>query len=330
MNDTLTAIGGLEVGHYTDRANATGCTAILCRQGAVAGVDVRGGAPGTRETDLLQPMRRVEQVHAILLSGGSAFGLDAASGVVRYLEEQGIGLQVGPALVPIVSAAILFDLGLVTAAVRPDAAAGYAAAAAAGPMPVVEGSVGAGTGATVAKLQGMERAVKGGIGSATLALPGGVTVAALIAVNACGDVVNHRSGQLVAAPRREKGAGMVSTMDWLTGRGAGYGGDPDAADAPLSNTTIGVVATDAALTKEEANFLARVSHDGLALTIRPCHTIRDGDTLFALSSGQVAGPADLTALGAATVEVTAQAVLRAVAAATGLGGIPAVQELANG
>lgn len=329
MNDTLTAIGELEVGHYTDRANATGCTAVLCRQGAVAGVDVRGGAPGTRETDLLQPMRRVEQVHAILLSGGSAFGLDAASGVVRYLEEQGIGLQVGPALVPIVSAAILFDLGVVTAAVRPDAAAGYSAAAAAGPIPVDEGSVGAGTGATVAKLQGMERAVKGGIGSATLALPGGVTVAALIAVNACGDVVNHRSGQLIAGSRREKGVGMVSTMDWLTGREPGYGGDPDTADAPLSNTTIGVVATDAALTKEEANFLARVSHDGLALTIRPCHTIRDGDTLFALSSGQVAGPTDLTALGAAAVEVTAQAVLRAVATATGLGGIQAVSEMSD-
>lgn len=329
MNSTLTAIAGLEVGHYTDRANATGCTAILCRQGAVAGVDVRGGSPGTRETDLLQPMRRVDRVHAILLSGGSAFGLDAAAGVVRYLEEQSIGLTVGPALVPIVSAAILFDLGLITAAIRPDATAGYTAAATAGPQPVAEGSVGAGTGATVGKVLGLSWAVKAGIGSAAIALPSGITVAALVAVNAYGDIVDHRTGQLIAGPRRESGPGFISAMDWLTGKTPLDFPHPEADDSPLTNTTIGVVATDAGLTKEEANFLARVSHDGLALTIRPCHTMRDGDTLFALSTGTAAAPVDLTVLGAAAVEVTAQAVLNAAATATGLGGIPAISELAD-
>lgn len=329
MNATLTAVAGLEVGHYTDRANATGCTALLCRSGAVAGVDVRGGSPGTRETDLLQPMRRVERIHGLLLSGGSAFGLDAAAGVVRYLEEQGIGLQVGPALVPIVSAAILFDLGLVTAAVRPDAAAGYAAAVAATPAPVAEGSVGAGTGATVGKVLSLARAVKAGIGSAALTLPGNIVVAALVAVNAYGDVFDHRTGQIMAGPRRRSGPGFVRTTDWLTGKEADNGHYSVDDAAPLSNTTIGVVATDAGLSKEEANFLARISHDGLALTIRPCHTLRDGDTMFALATGQTAEPVDLTILCAAAVEVTAQAVLRAVARATGLGGLPAISELTD-
>ena len=331
LNTTLTAIAGLEGGHYTDQANATGCTAILCRTGAVAGVEVRGGSPGTRETDLLQPMRRVERIHGLLLSGGSAFGLDAAAGVVRYLEEQSIGLRVGPALVPIVSAAILFDLGLITAAVRPDAAAGYAAALAAGPGPLAEGSVGAGTGATVGKALGLARAVKAGIGAAALTLPGNITIAALVAVNAYGDVFDHRTGQILAGPRRESGPGFVCTMDWLTGKESGDGRDSIDDAAPLSNTTIGVVATDAGLSKEEANFLARISHDGLALTIRPCHTMRDGDTMFALATGQTqtAASVDLTVLGAAAVEVTAQAVLRAVAKAEGLGGIPAVRELAD-
>lgn len=331
LNTTLTAIAGLEGGHYTDRANATGCTAILCRHGAVAGVEVRGGSPGTRETDLLQPMRRVERIHGLLFSGGSAFGLDAAAGVVRYLEEQGIGLRVGPALVPIVSAAILFDLGLITAAVRPDAAAGYAAALAAGPGPVAEGSVGAGTGATVGKALGLARAVKAGIGSAALTLPGNIAVAALVAVNAYGDVFDYRTGQILAGPRRESGPGFVRTMDWLTGKESDASSDFAEEAAPLSNTTIGVVATDAGLTKEESNFLARISHDGLALTIRPCHTMRDGDTMFALATGQTqtAASVDLTVLGAAAVEVTAQAVLRAVATADGLGGIRAVKELVD-
>ena len=324
MNTTLTAIAGLEVGHYTDLANATGCTAILCRPGATGGVDVRGGSPGTRETDLLQPMRRVDRVHGIALSGGSAYGLDAASGVMRYLEEQGSGVRVGAALVPIVSAAILFDLNLITDQVRPGAAEGYAAAQSASAAPVPEGSVGAGTGATVGKLLGPERAVKGGIGSAAMTLPDGSAVAALIAVNAVGDAVDYRTGQLIAGPRRESGPGFLSSVAALT-QGAG----PAEADQapPLSNTTIGVVATDAALTKEEANWLARISHDGLALAIRPCHTARDGDTMFALATNQRNEAVDMTTLGTAAVEVTAQAVLRAVQTATGLGGIPSVSEL---
>ncbi len=323
MNNTLTSVSGLEVGHYTDLDNATGCTVILCRAGASGGVDVRGGSPGTRETDLLQPMRRVDRVHAVALSGGSAYGLDAASGVMRYLEGEDIGVRVGAALVPIVSSAILFDLGLVTNKVRPGPEDGYAAAQSANSDPVSEGTVGAGTGATVGKILGPERAVKGGIGSATLTLPDGNRVAALVAVNAVGDVVDHRTGQLVAGPRRIDRPGMESSVRTLL---QGEGETTDAAP-PLSNTTIGVVATDATLTKEEANWLARISHDGLALAIRPCHTTRDGDTMFAMATNHRHPPGDLTTLGAAAVEVTAQAVIRAIETATGLGGIPAIGEL---
>ena len=327
MNSTLSAIAGLETGHYTDLDNATGCTVVLCRQGAVGGVDVRGGSPGTRETELLGPMHRVSRVHAIVLSGGSAYGLDAASGVMRYLEEQGIGVRVGAAIVPIVSSAILFDLGVITGTVRPGPEAGYAAALSANAKPIVEGSVGAGTGATAGKLLGMERAVKAGIGSAALTLPEGATVAALVAVNAVGDVVDYRDGRLIAGPRQESGKGFVNSVEAL------LEGRPIALNRnapPMSNTTIGVVATDAGLNREEANWLARISHDGLALAIRPCHTMRDGDTMFALATGQANAPEDITALGAAAVEVTAQAVLRAAATATGLGGIPSAREWTDG
>ena len=287
-------------------------------------MDVRGGSPGTRETDLLQPMRRVDRVHAIVLSGGSAYGLDAASGVMRYLEEQDIGVRVGSALVPIVSSAILFDLNLITHKVRPGPAEGYAAAQAANTEPVPEGTTGAGTGATVGKILGPDRAVKGGIGSAAMTLPDGNTVAALIAVNAVGDAVDHRTGQVVAGPRRESGPGFLPAVEVLT---RGEAQVEASVAPPMSNTTIGVVATDATLTKEEANWLARISHDGLALAIRPCHTSRDGDTLFTMATNQRHPPGDLTTLGTAAVEVTAQAVLRAVLTATGLGGIPAVSEL---
>ena len=213
MNATLTSVSGLEVGHYTDLANATGCTVILCRAGASGGVDVRGGSPGTRETDLLQPMRRVDRVHGIVLSGGSAYGLDAASGVMRYLEEEDIGVRVGAAIVPIVASAILFDLNLVTNKVRPGPADGYVAAQCRQLRPgEPKGSVGAGTGATVGKVLGPERGVKGGIGSAALTLPDGSRVAALIAVNAVGDVVDYRTGQLLAGPRYLNRPGMESTV----------------------------------------------------------------------------------------------------------------------
>ena len=319
MNRTITAVSGLEAGHYTDLEHATGCTVFLCRDGAVGGVDVRGGSPGTRETDLLQPARRVEQVHAIVLSGGSAYGLDAASGVIAYLESQGIGLRVGPAIVPIVSSAILFDLGLITADVRPGPDAGRSACEAAGAGAMTEGSVGAGTGATVAKLGGPERAVKGGIGSAAITLPSGQTVAAAVAVNAIGGVWDYTDGSILAGPRRADGGFDDSVALLLKNK----------SDAPVGpvNTTLGLVATDAQISKEDANSLARVSHDGLALTIRPCHTVRDGDTMFALATGHNESPVDLTTLGAAAVEVTAQAVLRAVRQATGLGGIPSISEL---
>ena len=303
--------------------NATGCTVIICRQGAVGGVDVRGGSPGTRETDLLRPGRRVDRVHAIVLSGGSAFGLDAATGVMGYLEEEGVGFRLGTALIPIVSAAILFDLGLIAANVRPGPEEGRAACLAASTAPVAEGTVGAGTGATVAKARGIGWALKSGIGSASLRLRGGAVVAAVVAVNAYGGVLDHKSGRLVAGPRRRNGNGLDDPVEILLGEGAEEQGPG------MTNTTIGVVATDAALTREEANHLATLSHDGLALTIRPCHTMRDGDTMFALATGGHQRTVELTALGAAATEVTARAILRAVRTATGLGGIPAVGELAH-
>ena len=323
LNRTITSVPGIEAGHHTDLVNATGCTVVLCRKGAVGGVDVRGGSPGTRETDLLQPARRVDQLFAVTLSGGSAFGLDAASGVMAWLEEQGVGFRVSPeVIVPIVSSAIIYDLGLVNSKVRPGPEEGRAACAAASKDTLAEGTVGAGTGATVAKTGGTPRAVKGGLGSAALKLPSGVTVAAVVAVNSIGGIWDYTNGQLVAGPRRG-GGGFDDPVGVL------LDGSPPASPTGPVNTTIGVVATDARLNREESNYLARVSHDGLAITIRPCHTIRDGDTMFAMATGESDATADLTALGAAAVEATAQAVLRAVRRATGLGGIPAVSELAS-
>ena len=321
MNQTITAVAGLEAGHYTDLANATGCTVVLCRDGAVGGVDVRGGSPGTRETNLLEPVRRVDRLFAVVLSGGSAFGLDAASGVMAYLEEQGLGFKVASVItVPIVSSAILFDLGLINSKVRPGPEEGRAACLAANTDPIEEGSVGAGTGATVAKTGGSQRAVKGGIGSFSLKLATGHVVSAVVAVNAIGGVWDYTTGQLVAGPRRDDG-GFDDPVEVLLQA-------PAPSDSSgHENTTIGIVATDASLSREDTNYLARASHDGLALAIRPCHTIRDGDTMFAMSTGRNQDPADLTALGAAAVEATAQAVLRGVRLATGLGGIPAVSEI---
>ncbi len=324
MNRTITAVAGLEAGHYTDMAHGTGCTVFICRDGAVGGVDVRGGSPGTRETDLLRPMHRVDKVHGVLLSGGSAFGLEAAAGVVNYLADLGIGFQAGPAVVPIVPAAILFDLNVINPRVRPGPAQGLAACQAAGSSPLEEGSVGAGTGATAAKAMGPEAAVKSGFGTASVTLPDGATVAAAVAVNAYGGIYDHRSGRLIAGPRRDDGSGFHDPVEVML---AGEAWRPG---LPMTNTTIGVVATDAPLTREEANYLAMASHDGLALTIRPCHTMYDGDTMFALSTGRFPGQADVSRLGVAAVEVTAQAVLRAVQTPSGLGGFPAISELNRG
>ena len=329
MNSTLTAVAGLEVGHFTDAVNVTGCSVVLCRDGAVGGVDVRGGSPGTRETDLLRPGYRVDRLHAVVLSGGSAFGLDAASGVVRYLEENGIGYPAGPALVPIVSSAILFDLGVGNSKVRPGPEEGYAACLATSTGPVAQGSVGAGAGATVAKVRGLERSVKSGIGSASLTLRGGATVAALVAVNAIGGIFDHRTGRLLAGPRMSAGldAGleMEDPVEALFSQDARE--DAGGGSGVLTNTTIGVVATDATLSREAVNYLAGLSHDGLALAIRPCHTLRDGDTMFAMATGRFPGPVDPVVLGAAAVETTAAAVLNALRSATGLGGVPSLSDL---
>lgn len=323
---SLTSIPGILVGHYTDTDAATGCTAILTPTGAVAGVDVRGGAPGTRETDLLSPTCLVERVHAIMLSGGSAFGLAAADGAMRWLEERGYGFDVGVAKVPIVPAAILFDLGIGRADVRPDAAAGYAACEAASAAPVVEGTVGAGTGATVGKYLGPACMTKSGLGSAARRSPDGLIVAALAAVNAWGDVVDPVSGVVLAGVRGEDGRSFPGTVNLLAGgAGTGRGWANSARQGPVTNTTLVVVATNAALTKTEANKVAQMAHDGFAHAIRPVHMPQDGDTCFALSLGNNTAPAGLVGMLAA--EVVGDAIARAVLTATGLHGVPAACDL---
>ncbi len=317
----ITDVAGIAVGHYTDAANGTGCTAVLCEAGAVGGVDVRGSSPGTRETDLLRPTNRITHVHGVLLSGGSAFGLDAASGVVRYLEERGAGYKTSAGVVPIVPAAIIFDLGVVAASVRPGPVDGYAAALAASAGAVAEGSVGAGTGATVGKLLGAERAVKGGLGTWALDLGGGLAVGALMVVNAVGGVHDPDTGELVAGARNPDG-GMSGWLELLDTPSSSAGALPAG-----ESTTIGVVATNAALTKEQANKLAAVAHDGIALAVRPAHTMSDGDTLFALATGAHEGHADFDRICAAATMVVGRAIVRGVRQASGLGGFPSVSEL---
>lgn len=313
----LTDVAGLAVGHHTLAARPTGCTVVLCPQGATCGVDVRGAAPGTRETDLLKPDNLVEQVHAVLLTGGSAYGLDAAGGVMRWLEERGHGFPVGPrARVPIVPAAVLFDLWLGDGSPRPDAAAGYAACEAASHDAPAQGSVGAGAGATVGKLFGIEHAMKGGIGTASVRA-GAVTVAALIAVNPTGDVIDD--GRVLAGTRGPDGRPRSAVQALLAGE------LPPRAQAGMA-TTIGVIATDAQLTKAQANKLATMAHDGLARSIHPVHTLADGDTLFALATGTSGRTGDLTVLGMLAAEATARAVVNAVRAATPLPGFPAASD----
>jgi L-aminopeptidase/D-esterase-like protein len=318
----ITDVAGLRVGHHTDARRPTGCTVLLCPQGAACGVDVRGAAPGTRETDLLRPDNLVEHVHALLLTGGSAFGLDAAAGVVRWLEERGHGLGVGPAVVPIVPAAVLFDLWLGDPLIRPDAAAGYAACEAASHEPPTQGSVGAGAGATVGKLFGIERGMKGGIGTASIKL-GAVSIGALVAVNATGDVIDPATGAVVAGTRGADGRPRSATQ-------AIAAGELPPRALPGMATTIGIVATDAQLSKAQCNKLATMAHNGLARSIDPVHTMADGDTLFALATGSSGRPGEMTVLGALAATVTARAVLNAVRAATGLRtpDLPAVRDLA--
>ena len=321
----ITQVRGISVGHYTDLDAATGCTVVLCEGGAVGGVDVRGASPGTRETDLLGSTKRMSAVHAVVLSGGSAFGLDAASGVVRFLEERGVGLRVSGAVIPIVPAAILFDLALITSNVRPGADDGYTACLAADNGAVAEGSVGAGTGATVGKLLGTENAVKGGLGTSAVDLGGGLIVGAIVAVNAIGGVYDPDTGAVVAGPRMDGGAVMEDTVEMFTSSDF----VPARAAAPTLNTTIGVVATNAELTKDQANILASVAHDGLALAVRPAHLTGDGDTMFALATGEMHAPDHFNRVLAAGALSLSRAIVRGVTMATGLGGIPTVRELAT-
>lgn len=327
-NNSITSIDGIRVGHAQDNEAVTGCTVILCENGAVGGVDQRGGAPGTRETDALQPVHLVDRVHAVMLAGGSAFGLDAASGAVRYLEEKKVGFNVGTARVPIVPAAILFDLGIGSGKRRPDAEMGYQACLNAGKAAPAEGSVGAGTGATVGKILGSGQAMKGGIGSAAMQIGAGVQVAALIAVNAFGDVIDPQTGEIIAGARSlKKGpirigkgrfADTLQVMKGLVGRSV-------LGLAQRGNTVIGVVATNAKLGKEGATKVARMAMNGIARSIRPANTMLDGDTIFTLATGK--RKADVNIVGAFAAEVVAQAVVRAVQQASSLGGIPAIKDL---
>ena len=317
MNNTLTAVPGIRVGHQTHLEGVTGCTVVICPEGTVGGVDVRGGGPGTRETDLLDPARHVEHIHALLLSGGSAFGLSAADGVMRYLEEHGIGYKGIPgAIVPIVPAAILFDLMIGDPAVRPDAAMGYAACEAANADPVAQGSVGAGTGCTVGKVRGMEFATKSGIGSASVDLGDGLVVAALLAVNAGGDIIEANGDILAGLRDRADGDQFVGVMGAFKDF-ARINSPP----APPENTVIGVVATNAKLSKPSVNKVAQMAHDGIARAVNPAHTMRDGDAMFALATGEI--EANVSVIGAFAAEVTAQAIRNGVRAATSLAGIRA-------
>ena len=304
----ITDVAGIEVGHFTDPRRPTGCSVVIAREGAVAGVDVRGAAPGTRETDLLAPGNLVEQVHAIMLAGGSAWGLEAATGAVRWLEEHGVGLDVGVGRLPLVPAAVLFDLHVGDMKVRPDAAAGYAACAAATREPPAEGNVGAGAGAVVGKMFGLQHAMKGGVGTASVTVAG-VTVGALIACNAVGDVVDPDTGRPLAGARAADGLTLRDTRHAL------LRGEPPHPLLAGSNTTIGVIATDARLTKVQAQRLAVAGHDGLARSINPVHTMSDGDTLFTLSTGHVPHHPGMMVLATMAAEAVARATVRAVLAA---------------
>ncbi|ROZ69678.1 P1 family peptidase [Ramlibacter sp. WS9] len=307
----ITDVAGIEVGHFTDTRRPTGCTVVIAREGAVAGVDVRGAAPGTRETDLLSPTNLVDRVHGILLAGGSAWGLDAATGVVRWLEEQGVGFPVGPVRLPIVPGAVLFDLLVGDATIRPDADAGYRACELASAKAPAEGNVGAGTGAAIGKIFGIERGMKGGIGTASVTVDG-VTVGALIACNALGDVIDPDTALPIAGARTRNGKALLDS------RRALLRGEPPKPHLAGTNTTIGVIATDAVITKAQACRLATMGHDGLARSINPVHTMSDGDTLFALGTGRAGKSLGMMVLGTMAAEAVALAVVRAVRAAQGI------------
>ncbi|MBL8132787.1 MAG: P1 family peptidase [Anaerolineae bacterium] len=319
MNETLTAIRGIRVGHFTDTEAATGCTVILCPPGTAASVDVRGGAPGTRETDLLDPTRSIQHIHALVLSGGSAYGLAAATGVMSYLEEHEIGYRTASGhLVPIVPSAIVFDLAVGSSDRRPDSSMGYAACLNASDSPVAQGTVGAGTGCRVAALMGNDFATKGGVGSALIRLDDNLMVAALAVVNAAGEILDEQ-GDILAGLRRGDG-GYFSILEALRG----FSGAAQTRPQSGENTVIGVVATNARLSKVEARKVAEMAHDGLARAVRPAHTMFDGDTLFAIATGEQ--PADVNLIGAFGAEAMAQAIRNAVRAATSLHGVRALND----
>ncbi len=321
-NKTLTAVPGIRVGHWTHESGSTGCTVVLADRGAVAGVDVRGGGPGTREAALLEPAMSVQRVHAVVLAGGSAYGLAVADGVMRHLEERGIGFRAGASVVPIVPAAILFDLGVGDPTVRPGPREGRLAAEVASRDPVPIGSAGAGAGATVGKLFGRARAMRGGLGSASIEMPGGIVVGALAAVNALGDVVDPGSGEIVAGARREDGNGFADAVSQLRSGKGGQRGQP------AGNTTLAVVAANVDWTKAQASKVAQMAHDGLARAIRPAHMPFDGDTVFALGTGGTAVDTPLLGtLGALGAEALADAIVSGVEAASPGFGLPAVSTL---
>jgi L-aminopeptidase/D-esterase-like protein len=320
-NRGITAVPGIRVGQHTLTERPTGCTVILADGGAVGGVDVRGSAPGTRETDLLNPINLVQQVHAIVLSGGSAYGLETATGVMRYLEERSVGFKIGGGVVPIVPAAILFDLGVGDFKIRPDASCGYAAARAATDGPVEEGNVGAGAGATVGKMGRADRAMKGGLGSAAIETPDGLIVGAIAAVNARGDVIDPSTGKVIAGTRTADGRGLADIRTVIRGGAA----IPNI--GLLENSTIAVVATNAQLTKVQTSKIAQMAHDGFARAIWPVHTMGDGDTIFALATGRRSGAADVDRIGALAADALAEAIVRAVRAAKGIPGYPAASDL---
>lgn len=320
-NETLTAVPGIKVGHHTLSERPTGCTVVVVDGDAVGGVSQRGGSPGTRETDLLDPLNLVDRVHAITLAGGSAFGLDAATGVVRWLAEHQIGWPTAGGRVPIVPAAVLYDLTVGGKPdIRPGADCGYRAAATASTDPVTEGSIGAGAGATVGKIAGAARSMKGGIGSAALVLPNGLIVAALAAVNAVGDVIDPDSGRTVAGVRTP--AGALADARVIVRSGANLR-PPE----PGAHTTIAVVATNAVLSKAQASRVALMADDGFARALYPSHTSGDGDTIFTLATGRWNGTADASAIGALAADVVARAIVRAATQATGVAGIPAARDL---
>jgi len=319
----ITDVEGIKIGHFTETRRPTGCTVILYERGAVAGVDVRGSAPGTRETDLLKPTNVVDKVNAIILSGGSAFGLDSATGVMRYLEEHDAGFSTVAGKVPIVPAAILYDLNVGDGKIRPNADGGYKACMTAKSGAVEEGSVGAGAGATVGKLGG-GKPMKGGIGTSSIKLANGLVVGAIVAVNCVGDVIDPKTGKIVAGARTADGKSFLNIMQtFRAGRGLTQNGPPG------QNTTIGVVATNARFDKTQMTKIAEMAQDGLARAINPTHTSSDGDTIFALSTGASTATANLTAIGALAADAVSEAILRAVMKAKSVPGFPSVSDLRN-